>query len=105
MKSLQSYHRNLVKINKITKTDFDMIRPKNAKPVRAHGLTKIHKEFSNIPKFRPIIDQTGTTQCLVEKSLASLLNLLTINEYSVKDLFDAANRIKGISQYLPENGY
>ena len=100
MKSLQSYHRNLVKINKITKTDFDMIRP-----VRAHGLPKIHKEFSKIPKFRPIIDQTGTTQCLVEKSLASLLNLLTINEYSVKDLFDAANRIKGISQYLPENGY
>ena len=63
-----------------------MIRPKNAKPARAHGLPKIHKEFSNIPKFRPIIDATGTTHCLVGKYLAILLNPLTINEYSLKDL-------------------
>ena len=42
---------------------------------------------------------------LVGKYLASLLNPLTINEYSVKDSFDAANRIKGISQHLFENGY
>ena len=48
---------------------------------------------------------TGTTHCLVGKYLANLLNPLTINEYSVKDSFDAANRIKGISQHLFENGY
>ena len=41
------------------------MRPKNAKPARAHGFHKIHNEFSNIPKFRPIIDTTGTTLCLV----------------------------------------
>ena len=29
----------------------------------------------------------------------------TINEYSVKNSFDAANRIKVISQHLFENGY
>ena len=104
MKSLQSYLRTLLKRNEITKTEFDMMRPKNAKPARAHGLPKIHK-FSNIPKFRPIIDTTGTPHCLVGKYLASLLNPLTINEYSVKDSFDAANRIKGISQHLFENGY
>ena len=61
------------------------MRPKNAKPARAHGLPKIHKEFSNIPKFRPIIDTTGTTHCLVGKYLANLLNPPTINEYSVKN--------------------
>ena len=105
MKSLQSYLRTLLKRNEITKDEFDMIRPKNAKPARAHGLPKIHKEFSNIPKFRPIIDTTGTTHCLVGKYLASLLNPLTINEYSLKDSFDAANRIKCIPQNLFENGY
>ena len=71
-----------------------MIRPKNAKPARAHGLPKTHKEFSNIPKFRPIIDTIETTNCLVGKHLTILLNPLTINEYSLKDSFDAANRIK-----------
>ena len=79
MKSLQIYLRTLLKTNEITKDEFDMIKPKNAKPARAHGLPKIHKEFSNIPKFRPIIDTTGTTHCLVGKYLAILLNPLTIN--------------------------
>ena len=94
-----------MKRNEITKAEFDIMRPKNTKPAGAHGLPKIHKEFSNIPKFRLIIDTTGTTHCLVGKYLANLLNPLTINEYSVKDSFDAANRIKGISQHLFENGY
>ena len=62
-----------------------MMRPKNDKPAREHGLRKIHKEVSNIPKFGPIIDTTGTTHCLVGKYLASLLNPLTNNEYSVKN--------------------
>ena len=105
MKSLQSYLRTLLKRNEITKAEFDMMRAKNAKSARAHELPKIHKELSNIPKFRPIIDTTGTTHCLVGKYLASLLNPLTINEYPVKDPFDAPNRIKGISQHLFENGY
>ena len=82
-----------------------MMRSKNAKPARDHGLPKIHKKFSNISKFRTIIDTTGTTHCLVGKYFTNLLNPLTINEYSVKDSFDAANRIKGISQRLFENGY
>ena len=104
MKSLQSYLRTLLKRNDITKAEFDMMRPKNAKPVRAHGLPKFHNEFSNIPKFRPIIDTTGTTHCLVGKYLTSLLNPLTIDECLVKDS-DTANRIKGISQHFIENGY
>ena len=79
MKSLQSYLRTLLKRNEIAKNDFDMMRPKNAKPARAHGFPKIHKEFSNIPKFRPIIGTTGTTHCLVGKYLASLLNPLLMN--------------------------
>ena len=105
MQSLQSYIITLLKRNDITKAEFDIMRPKRAKPARAHGLPKIHKEFSDIHQLRPIIDTTGTTHYLVGKYLVSLLNPLTINEYSVKDSFDAANRIKGISQHLFENGY
>ena len=41
-----------------------------AKPARAHGLPKIHKTFTNIPKFRPIIDTTGSSHDLVGKYLA-----------------------------------
>ena len=33
------------------------------------------------------------------------INELTINEYSVKDSFDAANRINGKPQHLFENDY
>ena len=49
------------------------MRPKNAKPSRANGPPKIHTEFFNVPKFRPIIDTTGTSHCLVATYLASLL--------------------------------
>ena len=45
------------------------------------------------------------SHCLVGKYLASLLYPLTTNEFSLKDSFDAANRIKVISSYLLENGY
>ena len=66
------------------------MRPKNAKPVRAHGLPKSHKNFLNIPKFSPALDTTGTSHGLVGK----LLYPLTTNEFSLKDSFDVANRIK-----------
>ena len=73
IKSLQSYLRTLLQTNEITKTEFDLMRPKNAKPSRANGPPKIHTEFFNVPKFRPIIDTTGTSHCLVGTYLASLL--------------------------------
>ena len=56
-------------------------------------------------KFRPIIDTTITRHCLVGKCLASLLYLLTTNKFSLKDSFDAANRVKAIPSYIFENGY
>ena len=101
MKSLQSYLRTLLQRNEITKAEFDLMRPKNAKPARAYGLPKIPKEFLNIPKSRPIIDTTRTSHhCLVGKYLASLLYPLTTNEFSLKDSFDAANVIKAIPSYF-----
>ena len=81
------------------------IRPKAAKPARAHRLPKIHKKFDKIPKFRPIIDATGTTHYGVGKFLSQLLQPLTINEHTVKDTFDAKSRIRTINQALFSQGY
>ena len=81
------------------------MRSKNIKPARAHRLPKVHTEFWNIPKFRPIIDTTGTSHCLSGNYLAGLLYKLTTNEFSLKDPFDAANRIKTVPSNLFKNHY
>ena len=41
----------------------------------------------------------------VQKYLSELLNPLTSNEYTIKDSFDAATRIKSIPQQLLDQGY
>lgn len=89
----------------MTQEEYDRLRPKNAKPARAHGLPKIHKTFENIPKFRPIIDTTGTSHYLVGKFLTNLLSPLTTNEYTFKDTFDAVNKMQNIPTNLLKDGY
>ena len=103
--SIQRYLRTLVILGELDKETYKNIRPKNAKAARAHGLLKIHKAFDRLPKFRPIIDTTGTTHYSVGKFLSELLQPLTQNEYTLKDTFDAANRIKAISPALFTEGY
>ena len=105
MTTLQNYLRNLCNRGEISKIEFDQMRPKNAKPARAHGLPKIHKTFTNFPKFKPIIDTTGSSHYLVGKYLARSLYPLTNNEFTLKDSFEAANRIQDISSSLFVNGY
>ena len=105
MSSLQAYLLKLLKKNEITQQQYDEMRPRNARPARAHGLPKIHKNFTNLPKFRPIIDTTGTTQALVGKFVTNFLKPLTTNEFTVKDSFEAAERIKNIDNTLFQNGF
>ena len=62
------------------------------------------KGFTDIPKFRPIIDAIGTSHCLVEKYSANLLKPLIINDFSIKYSFVATSRIKDIPQDLLHNG-
>ena len=81
------------------------MQPKAASLGRAHGLSKTHKQHSDILAFRPIIDTTTTLHYNVGKFLASLLNLLTINYYNLKDTFDAVSAIKAIPQDLFDQGY
>ena len=100
LKSVQRYLSTLLKRGEINDIDYKNLRPKHAKPARAHGLPKTHKHYENLPKFCPIIDTTGTTHYTIGKYLTNLLNPLTINEYSLKDSFDTANKIRNIPKEL-----
>ena len=81
------------------------MRPKNAKPARASGLPKIHKDFDILPPFRPIIDTTGMSHYLTAQFLANLLKPLTENQFTFKDSFDAARKIDQIPKELFDIGY
>ena len=105
MSSLQRYLNGLFNKGEISEQGKKDMRPMAAQLGRAHGLPKTHKEFDTIPKFRPIIDTTGTPYYDVGKYLAKLLNPLTINEFSLKDSFDATTRIQNIPQDLFDKGY
>ena len=105
MTTLQNYLRNFCSRGEISKIEFDQMRPKNAKPVRSHGFPKIHKTCTNFPKFRPIINTTGSSQHLVGKYLAQLLYPLTNNEFTLKDSFEAAKHIQDTPSSLLVNGY
>ena len=81
------------------------MRPKSARLGRSHGLPKIHKNYTNISSFHPIVNTTGTTHYGVGKYLSSLLNPLTLNEYSLKDSFEATQQIHSIPTELFAQGY
>lgn len=51
MNSLQRYLNSLCKRVDITKSEYDMMRPKNAKEARTHSLPKTRKDFTDILKF------------------------------------------------------
>ena len=63
------------------------------------------KLFANIQKFHPIIDTTNMSYYKIGQYLSSLLQVLTINNYTLKDLFDTANKIKSIPLEIFEDGY
>ena len=102
LKTVQNYLNNPCKRNEITEAEKRQMRRKSAQLGRAHGLPKIHKVFTNILKFRPIVDTTNMPYYKIGQDLSSLLQLLTINNYTLKDSFDAANKIKSVPSELFE---
>ena len=105
LNSLQKYLKKLQKRGEISDEVFKTLRPKNAKSARAHGLPKTHKRYVNLPPFRPVIDTIGTTHSQIGKYLCEILKPLSTNEFTLKDSFDAADRIRNISPTDFENGY
>ena len=105
LSTVHNYLNKLLDRGEINLDEWKTMRLKSARVGRAHGLPKTHKEFDRIPKFRPIVDTTGTAHYGIGKFLSTLLNPLTQNEYAVKDSFDAAQRIQQIPQNLFDEGY
>ena len=103
--TLQSHLRKIHNRGEINDDEYNSIRPQSTKPARAHGLPKTHKSYDTLPPLRPIIDMTGNAYQPVAKFLSRLLNPLTHNEFSLKDSFDAVNRIQNIPDNLFTDGY
>ena len=76
--------------------DFKFMRPQAASFGRAHGAPKTHKDFTDLPTFRSMVDTTTTPHYNVGKFLALLLNPLTLNQFNLNDTFDAVSKIKAI---------
>ena len=93
--TLQSYLRKIHNRGEINDDEYNSIRPQSTKPARADTLRPL----------RPIIDTTGNAYQPVAKFLSRLLNPLTHNEFSLKDSFDAVNRIQNIPDNLFTDGY
>ena len=103
--SLQQYLQKLQTRKEISEEVYKRIRPKNVRLARAHGTPKINKDFIHFPKFWPIIDTTGSIHYHVEQYLSKIFQPLTINDYNIKDSFDAGNQIKNIPKELFIEGY
>ena len=103
LSTAQSYLNTLYNRQKIT-LDKNDVRPKFAQVVRAHGLPKIHKSCHHFSPFRPIIDATNTAHYGIAKYLSNLLHPLTENNFTVKDSFDAANKIQAIPSEILDEG-
>ena len=101
--SLQTYLSTHFKQGEIT--EYKFLRPKAAAFGRAHRLPKTHKPFVSVPKFRLIINTTNTPHYNVGKFLSNLLNPLTLNDYTLRDSFEAVDAIKAIPEHLFSKGY
>ena len=105
VRSLQNYLCTLESRFEISSEEKSAMRSMSGVVARAHGLPKIHKKFDLLPKFRPIIDTTGTAYSHVGRFLSTLLQPLTTNDYTLKDSFEAAERINLIPKELLNDGY
>ena len=101
--TLQRYLKQLNRRGELDDNTFKKIRQHSAKIARAHGISKMHKQFDNIPSFWLIVGTTGITHYSVGKYLSELLNPLTKNECSLRDSFHAGNRIYRILPLVEEN--
>ena len=105
VENLKRYLNTLLNRGEITESEKKEMRMKGANRARARGLPKTHKSFDTIPPFRPIVDTTNTPYSGIGSYLKKLLYPLTLNEYSMKDSFQAAEEIKKIDPESLHTGY
>ena len=103
--TINQYLNTMFNREEITEEEKKNMRRKGANRARARGLPKTHKAFDKIPPFRPIVDTTNTPYSGIGNHLKNLLHPLTINDFSMKDTYQAADEIRKIDFSLLENGY
>ena len=82
--------RRLLKLKKkgfFTDETYRRVYPNGSKPARIYGLPKMHKPFTRLPAFRPIISSIGTFNYNLAKHLGSMLAEVVPCQYSSADTF------------------
>ena len=69
-----NYIQTIYKGGEINEAEMKEMRPKAAQVGRVHGLSKIHKKYTDLPSFRPIIDTINTPHNGAGKFLTRLLH-------------------------------
>ena len=87
------------------KQDKNLVQRKFTQIGRTRGLPNIHKNYQDVPTFPLIVNTTSSPNYGIAKYLSSLLNSVIINNYSVKDSFEAAKCIQSIHHKLFNQGY
>ena len=105
VETIKCYINTMFNRGEITADEVKQMRRKGANRARARGLPKTHKTFENIPSFRPVVDTTNTPYSGIGTYLKTLLNPLTVNEFSMKDTFQAIEEIGKIDHTQLNKGY
>ena len=72
----------------------DSIYPTGSRPGILYSSAKEHKPIiDNCPSFQPILTAIGTPTYNLEKFLVPVLSPLTVNEFTVHDLFSFAEEV------------
>ena len=61
---------------------------------------KCMRRWWNLPKFRPIVSMIGTPIYKLSKFLVPIIEPITKNEYTVKDVFAFAKEVVGFDAKL-----
>ena len=93
--------KKLYEANKISKHQYDFLKPIGSQPGVMYGLPKVHKELVNgCPKYRPILSALGTFSYNLAKFLVPVLNDLTVNAYTIKNYFTFGQEVLDKSSTL-----
>ena len=73
---------------------YQQLYPSGSRPGVLYGLPKVHKK--GVP-MRPILSSIGTCGYNIAKFLVPFLQLLTINDYTIKDSFSFVEEITSLT--------
>ena len=93
-KCIDTIFKNLVDSNSMSKEMHKSIKPVGTRSSTMYGICKVHKqEVDGCPVFRPILSVLQTPTYNIAKFLLPILDPLTKNKYTVKDLFHFVEEI------------